>query len=177
MEDAPFRSLLSGDGLEGWSGGSGPAAFRREGDALIGVAGDWGDRLMTGADGWTDCEYAADVTILEGGLAQLHYRIGGDGHRCWYTLDLLPKEQQARLAWADNREGGPGLVPLLTKPCPLVLGREYELRVLVRGRSITGYVDGQEVGTVADDRSPSGRVGVGLFGRARFRSPRVKLLG
>ncbi|HLG43076.1 MAG TPA: hypothetical protein VI643_06900 [Planctomycetota bacterium] len=126
---------------------------------------------MTGEDAWTDCEFAAHVTVVEGGSAQPHYRIT-EGHRCGYTLDLLSKDQLVRLARSDNRQGGPGLVPVMNAPLKTEYGREYELRVVVKGKTVTGYVDGQPIGAMTDDWNASSRVGLGLSEcKAKFRAP------
>lgn len=178
MTDRSSKSLLAGDGLEGWeSGGS----FRREGAVVVGNDGGpagWGDRLMTGDDAWIDYAFGATVTLVSGEMAQLHFRIDpASRHRRWYTLDLRHPDQRVTLGWADNGPGGHGLAALVSTPLAVEHGRAYALRVVVRGDTAEGWVDDLAVGRVTGLKHSTGRVGLGIWRcHARFDSPRIELL-
>lgn len=134
-----------------------------------------GGRIETGAPSWRNYEFSARIQLLKGVMAQLHYRISEAG-RCWYTFDLVMKEQVASISKVDMRPSGPGRQVLHSVPFSIAYGKEYEARVVAQDGSLTSFVDDLRVNDVSDMRQPllCGQVGVAIWQCcAAFRNPRI----
>lgn len=178
---ARWQDLLPIADLAGWTSGYLPA-WRRVRDAIEGDDGcektapeNAGGRIESGDPCWRNYEFSATIQPLKGVMAQLHYRICEAG-RCWYTFDLVMKEQSASISKVDMRPGGPGRRVLHSVPFPISYGKEYEVRVVAQEGSLTSFVDGQQINAVADVTQLllSGQVGVAIWQcHAAFFNPRI----
>lgn len=178
---ARWQDLLSSADLAGWTSGY-HSAWRRIVDGIEGNDGceatapeNAGGRIETGDTSWRDYEFSARIQPLKGVMAQLHYRITEAG-RCWYTFDLVVKDRSASISKVDMRPGGPGRQILHSVPFAIEYGKEYEVRVVAQGGSLTSFVDGQQITAVTDVKQPllSGQVGVAIWQcHAAFHNPRI----
>lgn len=110
--------------------------------------------LITGTRDWTD--YAVQATVRphlvkSGGIAG---RV--QGMRRFYAL-LLCDDQTVRLVKALD-----GDTVLAQAPLAWRFGGDYDLRLVVQGNTIMGYVDGQEVVRAVDADRPLEGGGVAL---------------
>jgi hypothetical protein len=183
MATEGWRSLLTGDGLAGWTSGC-IRHWSRSGNELVGTDGkvdpdNAGGRIETGDPDWANFEYSTRIRPISGVMAQLHYRISGNG-KCWYTLDLEPQKGTVSISRVDMRPGGAGRRILQSTRVPLDLGTNYEVRVVAQYSTLSAYLDEKQVVTVSDVADPilSGQVGVAIWmARSAFADPRIRLLG
>jgi len=181
---ARWQDLLPNADLAKWTSGYLPA-WRRIVDGIKGDDGcestapeNAGGRIETGDPSWQNYEFSARIQPLKGVMAQLHYRIT-EGGRCWYTFDLVMKEQVASISKVDMRPGGRGRQVLHSVPFPIEYGKEYEARVVAKDGSLTSFIDGLRVNDVSDAKQPllCGQVGVAIWQCcAAFHNPRIRHL-
>ena len=120
-------------------------------------------RSYFGEEDWTDYTLEAKVRIEKGGdlapIIGIFFRVtekSPTGDYYYFRLDERASE-------------GPGLIkaPNVTMQInnndPAKIGRDYVLKVEVKGNSIKCYVDGKLEIDVEDDAFPEGAIGVGTF--------------
>lgn len=169
-----WESMLTGDGLEGWRPGD-EKVWSREGDTVIANAGMRGGatRLLKGDSTWSHYEFKVQVTRVRG--ANLQVRFGITDERREYMVDYLGGWKA--LAISTYERGRRGVTKLDVVNLVLELGREYDLVLAVRGRSVTTYVNGELVNRLTLATNPNGAVALGTWGRravARFRDPKIR---
>ncbi len=109
-------------------------------------------------ENWTDYSVQCRINVLEPNLlvctkgALVLRDNGTDG----YVFALHIATKTIEVYRLSNEE------MLLSKDAPLELKRWYQVSALLSGSNMNFFVDGQFVGTVIDERSLSGRVGVAV---------------
>ena len=149
--------------------------WNRSGEAIIGDDVDGcGERLLAGEAAWADYEFSVLVTPISGGNAQLQFRLSEDGEG-YYLFDMLLGLQA--LALSVRREGG-AFEKLSVVNFPLEIGREYDVLIAARERSLTSYIDGKLMNQLTDFSYRSGPVALSVWqSKTAFRDPRLRLLG
>ncbi len=166
-----WKSLLHGDGLDGWEAEGSPwtpTAWSREGDIVIAEVGEGSRaRLIQGDSSWRYYEVKVQATLVQGSALQIHFCISEDREHS-YHLGTLTGWKALAIIKQDHTK-------LDVANFIFELGREYNIVVAVRGNSITSYVDGKLVNRLTVATPPRGGVGLAVWGRgtiARFRDPR-----
>lgn len=166
-----WESLLKGDGLDGWNIQGDPwtsTAWSREGDTLIADVRTGGRaRIIQGDESWRSYELRVQGTLVKGGALQLWFSIhdGNDHHFAtltgWQTAALIEPDH-TKLDVADFI---------------WEYGREYDIILAVRGKSVQTFIDGQLVNRVTLSKQPKGAIGLAVWGKgtiARFRDPQIR---
>ena len=166
-----WESLLQGEGLEGWEINGDkwtPDAWSREGDTIIADVGEGNRaRIVTGDDTWRAYELKVQMTVVQGGSAQLWFNIH-DG-QAYHFAPLLGWQTAAIMA--------PGHDKLDVVNHVFEVGREYDVVLAVRSKSVTTYIDGQLVNRVTLAEEARGGIGLAVWGRhsvSHFRDPKVR---
>lgn len=167
-----WESLLVGEGLEGWEVQGepwAPDAWRREGRTLIAATGDSPRaRIVTGDETWRAYELKVRLTLVRG---------GGSGQLWFNVHDKQGYHFAPLLGWQTAAIMDPHHTKLDVVNHVFVHGREYDIVLAVRGRSVTTYIDGALVNRVTLDHDPEGPIGLALWGRqseVHFRDPRIR---
>ena len=178
MEGADWQSLLHGTKFDGWIESEEPwtrATWSREGETITGrVTGHRKARITQGDSSWTDYEFSVKAKLVEGEALQLHFRVS-DGGSSFYMIDLWPGSHGAVLI-SKRGPNTDGVAHLNKVDFPFEEGREYEILISARGRSLTCTIDGELVNQVIDDSYSGGGVGFNLWHptTATFKNPRVR---
>ena len=168
-----WESLLPDPDLDGWHESGAPwstGTWLREGKTVTGQKSDDGKARITQGDStWKNYLLSVNATPIEGQL-QIHFRMSNDG-KSFYMLDFWTPHSVA-----ISMRGPDGIVWLDVVEYPTEIGREYEIVIAARGRSLTSYIDGKLVNRVTDDTFSSGGIGFNLWhgASARFRNPRIR---
>ncbi|MDX2297504.1 MULTISPECIES: alpha-L-arabinofuranosidase C-terminal domain-containing protein [Streptomyces] len=108
------------------------------------------DTLVTAGDpGWQDYDLKVKATKKSGKEGFLvAFGVRGTGNHYWWNLG----------GWGNTRSavekaGDGGKQTLLEHPTTIETGRTYDIRVQVRGRQVTLYLDGQKWGSFTDDKA------------------------
>jgi hypothetical protein len=166
-----WESFLQGEGLDGWDVNDDPwtpGAWSREGDTIIAESGDGNRaRIVIGDDSWRAYELQVQMTMIKGGSAQLWFNIhdGGDYH-------FAPL-----MGWQTAAIMAPDHTKLDVVNHVFEWDQEYDVVLAVRGNSVTSYIDGKLVNRVTLPESPTGGIGLAVWGHhtvARFRDPKVR---
>ena len=169
-----WESMLRDDGLEGWKPGN-EAVWSRKGDSIIAKAGgqDAATRLVQGDNSWSHYEFKVQVTRVRGANVQIRFGITDESRE--YMVDYLGGWKA--LAISTYERGKRGVTKLDVVNLILERGREYDLVLAVRGRSVTTYVNGKLVNRLTLETNPKGAVALGTWGHravARFRDPKIR---
>lgn len=178
-----WETLLSGDGLEGWTetdvplANSTPAArgqsWTRNKDVITGhVDSEKTSRLVIGDDSWTSYELSLNMTLLEGADMQVHFRMSADGAE-YYLLDFLYGWQA--VAISRMRAGAGEVEKLSVVNFPFEKNREYNVLIAARELSITSYIDGKLVHQLVEENYRSGGIALGLWwSKVAYRDPCIR---
>ncbi|MFF5504632.1 alpha-L-arabinofuranosidase C-terminal domain-containing protein [Streptomyces roseolus] len=108
------------------------------------------DTLVTAGDpGWQDYDLKVRATKKSGKEGFLvAFGVRDTGNHYWWNLG----------GWGNTRSAvekavGGGKQTLLEQPTTIETGRTYDIRVQVRGRQVTLYLDGQRWGSFTDDKA------------------------
>ncbi len=166
-----WKSLLQGEGLDGWEVNGQPwatDAWRREGNTIIAEVGDGHRaRIVAGDETWRSYEVKVQMTMVKGGSAQLWFNIHDDQDHHFAPL----------LGWQTAAIMSPDHTKLDVVNHAFERGREYDVVLAVRGRSVTTYIDGVLVNRLTLSDDPKGGIGLAIWGRnteARFRHPQIR---
>lgn len=176
-----WQKLLDGEGLTGWrslnprrqEGEKLAQVWQRSGEAIIGTDVDGeGERLLTGDASWKDYEFSVLITPMEGGNAQVQFRLSEDGQH-YYLFDMLLGLKAVGISKVDDR----GLLPLSVVNFPVEHNREYDVLIAPRGASLTTYVDGHLMNQVTDFSYRAGPVALNVWqSKTSFRDPRIRFM-
>lgn len=176
-----WQKLLGAEGLEGWcslnpmrqEGEKLAQVWQRSGEAIIGADVDGeGERLLAGDASWQDYEFSALVTPIEGGNAQVQFRVSENRWR-YYLFDILLGWKAVAISRVDDR----GLQKLSVVNFPAEYNREYDVLIAAREVSLTTYVDGKLMNQATDFEYRTGPVTLSVWqSKTSFRDPRVRFL-
>ncbi|MEU4164462.1 LamG-like jellyroll fold domain-containing protein [Actinoplanes sp. NPDC026670] len=155
-----FSDDFSSASMDGWSksGGAwrvvadGGNQVLRQGNPTPGLS-----RAFNGDIGWTDYSVRARVKPLSfgsSGLAGITARAGGVAN--YYRLALTADGRAVLQAYAGTER----ITTLAGVALSVTTGTWYDLRIDVAGNTITGYVDGQRIGSGAGTLGGSGQIGL-----------------
>ncbi|AVT35871.1 alpha-L-arabinofuranosidase C-terminal domain-containing protein [Plantactinospora sp. BB1] len=107
------------------------------------------DTMVTAGDpGWRDYDLRVTATKRSGREGFLvAFGVRDTGNFYWWNVGGWNNTQTA----VEKASGG-GKQTMIAKPGSVETGRAYDLRVSVRNRTVTLYLDGQEWGSFTDDR-------------------------
>ncbi len=174
----PWESMVEGEGLAGWHASEGPftpSVWRREGDAIIADTGQASrGRLVQGDGTWAAYEFKVQATIEKGSGPQLVFGISDDGVSShfltyltgWKTMVVVRRNEETR------EDVKLDVVDFVMEP-----GREYDIVLKVRDRSVTSYVNGVLVNRLTLPGESRGAVGLAVWGHntvVRFRDPKIR---
>ncbi|MDE2890085.1 MAG: DUF1080 domain-containing protein [Gemmatimonadota bacterium] len=170
-----WEPMLHGEGLKGWTPDD-ESLWSREGNTVIARAGgqDNATRLVKGDSTWSNYELKVQVMWVRGANVQIRFGITDQSRE--YMVDYLGGWKA--MAISTYERGKRGVTKLDVVNLVLEPGREYDLVLAVRGRSVTTYVDGRLVNRLTLEANPKGAVALGTWGRhavARFRDPKIRL--
>lgn len=176
-----WQKLLGGKGLEGWRDGSPmrregeqlASAWERSGEAIIGTdTHGEGERLLTGDASWQDYEFSVLITPMEGGNAQVLFRVSED-RRHFYVFDMLLGWKALAISKVDDR----GLQKLSVVNFPVEHNREYDVLIAAREASLTTYIDGNLMNQTTDFEYRGGPVALNVWqSKTAFRDPRIRFM-
>ena len=178
-----WETLLSGDGLDGWTETDVPLAnstpaergqsWQRNKDVITGhVDSEKTSRLVMGDDTWKSYELSLNMTLLEGSDMQVHFRVSPDG-AAYYLLDFLYGWQAVAIS---RMSAGAGEVEKLSVVnFPFERNREYNVLIAARELSITSYIDGKLIHQLTEENYRSGGIGLGLWwSKVAYRDPCIR---
>jgi hypothetical protein len=155
-----FSDDFESGSAAGWSksGGAwnvvsdGGSRVLRQGNPTPGLS-----RVFIGDTGWADYSLQAQVKPLafgSPGLVGVTARAGGVA--TYYRLALTSDGRAVLQAYA----GSNSITTLASTSLRVTVGTWYALRIDVNGGTITGYVNGQRIGSGAGTLAGSGRIGL-----------------
>ncbi|MGI5152052.1 alpha-L-arabinofuranosidase C-terminal domain-containing protein [Plantactinospora sp. CA-294935] len=108
------------------------------------------DTMVTAGDpGWRDYDLRVTATKRSGREGFLvAFGVRDTGNFYWWNVGGWNNTQTA----VEKASGG-GKQTMVAKPGSVETGRAYDLRISVRNRTVTLYLDGQEWGSFTDDRA------------------------
>ncbi|MFF7813377.1 alpha-L-arabinofuranosidase C-terminal domain-containing protein [Streptomyces sp. NPDC007945] len=108
------------------------------------------DTLVTAGDpGWQDYDLKVRATKKSGKEGFLvAFGVRDTGNHYWWNLGGWGNTRSAVEKAVDG-----GKQTLLEQPTTIETGRTYDIRVQVRGRQVTLYLDGQRWGSFTDDKA------------------------
>lgn len=111
---------------------------------------------------WTDCIVTCRATMLEGSTDNigLVWRLT-DG-KLFYVISLR-LDQRVGYCGCINGNWMNGGLPLNPTPFNTEIGKEYKLKLIVKGNSFQFFVDGEDMGKWEDNQLKSGMVGVRVW--------------
>lgn len=167
-----WTPLFDDEDLPAWTETDTPAVWSRDGDTIVATAASRRVRPLVDGDAtWQDYEIKTTLTFVEGSSAYIQFRRSEHGY---YQLACLPGAHFFVIARLDST----GRTKIDVVDHVIEKGRAYDVRVAVRGHSITSYVDGKLVNQVTDGTYPTGGVGLMVWGKrtvARYGNPQVRL--
>jgi hypothetical protein len=173
-----WQSLLSGEGLDGWTARRSdnfPDGWSWEGDTVVGqIPRKKYGRIVTGDPGWKSYVFSVRAALDSGSNLQIAFRASEDG-KSYYFLDFLTKWRS--VAISKKVAGVPGVTKLDVVNFPIEKGREYDITIAARGNSIISYIDGEMVNRLSDGTFTIGRVGFLMWHdtKVRFWEPKIRL--
>lgn len=170
-----WESMLHGDGLDGWEA-TDTQTWSRDGDAILSDAGgrEHENQLAQGDSTWDHYEFKVQGTLVKGANLQILFGLSDDSQE-FYMLDFLSAWKA--LSISKFVRGKPGVEKLDVVNFVAERGREYDIVIAVRGRSVTSYIDGHLVNRVTLEANPRGKVALATWGKqsaARFRDPKIR---
>lgn len=166
-----WESLLGENGLDGWTVQDAPwtpTAWSRDGDTLIADVGEGRRaRIIRGDDNWRSYELSVKATLVKGGSLQLWFAIS-DGRG--YHFSTLTGWQTAALIEPDHTK-------LDVADFAWEYGREYDIVLAVRDKSVHVTIDGQLVNRITLPHRAKGAIGLAAWGKgtvAKFRTPWIR---
>ncbi len=127
--------------------------------------------LEFGDADWKDYEFSLEARKVSGAEGFLIIaRSPEPGNLYWWNLGGWGNREHALEAKRNERQspGGPRRSGRITT------GKWYQIKLRVEGDHIEGFLDGQKLLDVRDNRYPRGKVGVGTWlTRAEFRNLKV----
>jgi hypothetical protein len=156
--DTAFSATFEDGTTSGWSKSGGTWAVVTDGSKVLQQSntGSENAREFAGDSGWADISVQARVKPLSlgsGGFAGLLARASGS--TSFYRLALLPGNS-VQLQAVNS-----GSVTVLGSASRTVsTGTWYTLRIDTSGSTITGYVDGTQVGSASSSAIGKGRIGL-----------------
>ena len=170
----PWQSLLHGEGLDGWSTTAPSGEWSRDGDTVVGnLDGQRKSHMFQGDSTWKNYEYSLSVTLDEGSSMQFPFRVTDDRKGFYFVeFDYAWQSINVTLREPDRH----GVTKLSVVNYPLEKGREYNLVISARHRSLTTYIDGKLINQVTDASYDSGGVGIAMWWdtRAKYRDPKIR---
>ena len=120
-------------------------------------------RSYLGEEDWEDYTFSAKVRIEEGGelapIIGIFFRVTEKSDTGDYYLFRLDE----RASEAPGLNKAPNITMQINNNDPAEIGRDYILKVEVKGDNIKCYVDDKLEIEVEDDSFPQGAIGVGTF--------------
>ena len=172
--DGPIRweSLLEDNGLDGWENHAKTPVWSRAEDSIVAMSEDSANvgPLVRGDDSWKSYEFKTQITIDRGPAVQIGFRVSDEGR---YVFQYLGGWKCVCVCLTNES----GLTKLDVVDFPVEAGREYDLVIAAREKSITTYIDGVLTNRLTDDTYSSGGVAIGVWGKnsnVRFRDPKVR---
>ncbi|MFJ4501894.1 alpha-L-arabinofuranosidase C-terminal domain-containing protein [Streptomyces sp. NPDC088864] len=150
---ADGTTLLKDDftaGASGWTPAAGRGAWAVQDGAYVQTDEAAEDTLVTAGDpGWQDYDLKVKATKKSGKEGFLvAFGVRDTGNYYWWNLGGWGNTRSAVEKSVDG-----GKQTLMDKPTTIETGRTYDLRVQVRGRQVTLYLDGKEWGSFTDDKA------------------------
>jgi hypothetical protein len=166
--EIPWIGLSSAQGFEAWHSMNRPCWSLDKG-AILGDSDE--SLLMIGDSSWKDYELSMNITCERGGCPVVRLRSPDGKHG--YLINLLYGLQAIAVRSID----GHSFHQVSVVDASLVQGRSYELRVAMRGESLTTYLDHALMNQVTVSSWSSGGIGIGVWqSRVRFDQVRVRFL-
>ena len=111
---------------------------------------------------WTDCTVTCKATMLEGSTDNigLVWRLA-DG-KMFYVISLR-LDQSVGYCGCINGAWMNGGSPINPKPFETKIGKEYKLKLIVKGNSSQFFVDGEDMGKWEDNQLKTGMVGIRVW--------------
>jgi len=115
-----------------------------------------------GSMDWTDCTVTCRATMLEGSADNmgLVWRLT-DG-KLFYVISVR-MDQRVGYCACINGAWMNGGSPINPKPFNTEIGKEYELKLVVKGSSFQFFLDGEDMGKWEENQLKSGMVGVRVW--------------
>jgi hypothetical protein len=168
--EIPWHALLGARGLGAWTA-TDPARWRRDGEALVGDDVEDGALVTLGDGSWRDYEFSVRLCVERGGNAVVRFR--SPDRRHGYLLDCMYGQQV--LALRVLGDGAPRQISVVD--AHFEHGRSYDLRIALRGQSLTTYLDGRLMNQATDATYDRGGIGLATWqSRVRFEQSRVRFL-
>ncbi|MFF5426717.1 MULTISPECIES: alpha-L-arabinofuranosidase C-terminal domain-containing protein [unclassified Streptomyces] len=150
---ADGTTLLKDDfsaGASRWTPAAGRGTWAVQDGAYVQTDEAAEDTLVTAGDpGWHDYDLKVRATKKSGKEGFLvAFGVRGTGNHYWWNLGGWGNTRSAVEKAADG-----GKQTLLEHPTTIETGRAYDIRVQVRGRQVTLYLDGQKWGSFTDDKA------------------------
>ena len=181
--DIVWQALLKGEGTDGWREIDVPldsssalerrTLWSRRGNSILGRAPKGtASRLVAGDTSWRDYEVSTLLTLVEGPNMQLQFRVSQDG-KAYYLLDFLYGWQA--VAISKMEPDARAVEKLSVVNFPFVRGREYNVLIAARERSLTSYIDGKLINQVTDRSFREGGIAMCLWSSTvNSRDPRIR---
>jgi pectate lyase len=159
FEDGMAGGIITGEGTKNWEivdDGSGNKVFRIDNSK----SGDW-PSIALGDNNFTDgiIEFRVKIDQLNenefgSGLISMFFRVQQQGGG--YVIGLHPESKRIDL----NRAESSGWVPIdgANATLSVVRGTWYNIKVVVNGNTITGFINGTQVFSVLDDKYKEGNI-------------------
>ncbi|MFK4139994.1 alpha-L-arabinofuranosidase C-terminal domain-containing protein [Streptomyces filamentosus] len=150
---ADGATLLKDDfsaGASGWTPAAGRGTWAVQDGAYVQTDEAAEDTLVTAGDpGWQDYDLKVKATKKSGKEGFLvAFGVRDTGNHYWWNLGGWGNTRSAVEKAVDG-----GKQTLLEHPTTIETGRTYDIRVQVRGRQVTLYLDGQKWGSFTDDKA------------------------
>jgi hypothetical protein len=165
-----WESLLEGDGLDGWENQT--PVWSRDGETIVVASEDSGNvgPLERGDSSWESYELKTQITMHRAPAVQIGFRISDAGR---YVFQFLNGWKCACICSRNES----GLSKLDVVDFPVEAGREYDLVIAAREKSIVTYIDGVLINRLTDDTYQDGGVAIGIWGKnsnVLFRDPKIR---
>ncbi|MBE1491578.1 alpha-L-arabinofuranosidase C-terminal domain-containing protein [Plantactinospora soyae] len=152
VTSADGTTLLRDDfsaGASNWTHSSGRGSWSIVDGSYVQSDAAAEDTMVTAGDpGWRDYDLRVTATKRSGQEGFLvAFGVQGTGNHYWWNLGGWGNTTSA----VEKATGG-AKQQMISKPGTIETGRAYDLRVQVRGRQVTLFLDGQEWGSFTDDK-------------------------
>jgi len=117
---------------------------------------------VTGALDWTDCTVTCKVTMLEGSEDNIGiiWRVKDNTTLYWAGVRL---DQRIGFCGCINGAWMNGGSPINPQAFSTKTDEEYELKLIVEGKSFQFYIDGKDMGEWEDDQLEKGMIGFRVY--------------
>ena len=111
---------------------------------------------------WTDCTVTCKATMLEGSTDNIGLVWRLTDSKTLYVISLR-FDQQIGYCGCINGAWMNGGSPINPIAFNTKIGKEYQLKLVVKGSSFQFYVDGEDMGEWKDDQLNTGMVGIRVY--------------